>query len=732
MRKKKKSTINHTRKKLKLNKKRLAIFITLTLFFCIFAIGAGVVVASVSGVPAFNPKNLDNYSSTLLLDKDGKVFDRVHGAENRIPITIDKIPKNVQNAFIAIEDVRFYEHHGVSLRDIFRAIYIDITKQKKEQGASTITQQLAKLTFLTPDKTPKRKIQEMYLALKIERQYTKKEILEMYLNKIYFSHGAYGIQAAAQTYFSKDVQNLTVAEAATLAAIPKGPSIYDPKSNPKNAKARRNLVLSNMEKYSFISKEEATKDEAEEIKLNYNENNKLIYNHPYFVEYVIDQLKSKGYSDETIYTGGLKVYTTMDPKIQTTAEDVLKDPANFKGIEAKPTDSGLQPQASAVVSDPHTGYLKALVGGRDFLTKRQLNRVNIGKQPGSSIKPLLDYGPAIEKGDSPATPVDDSPLHYPNAVNGKDWDPKNDGNEGFSGITTYRSALAFSRNIPAIEVLQKTGLTEAIKFTKKLGLTTIDEKKGLSNALGTSEVTPIQVAGAYGAFANNGIYIEPTAILKIVSENNKTDEIKQEKHVAMKETTAYIITSMLQSVVSNGTGTAAQLPNWQVAGKTGTTDEGKNLWFDGYTTSYLGVVWIGHDKPQRMGDYAYAGTYAAPIWKKIMLKAHEGVQPTNFKEPNGIITATVDGKSGLLPGPNCPPGDIVTDIFAKNTVPTKICDAHVVLEVCTESNQLATKFCPTKAFKTFLKKIDVANRPASVDPEPDPPTVYCTLHNESS
>lgn len=719
-----------TEKKKKLNQKRLFLLASLLFLLSIFAAGCGAVLASISSVPAFDPKNFDTNATTLLYDKNGQVFARIHGAENRIPVKISQIKPHVRNAFLAIEDVRFYEHHGVSLRDIVRAVWVDLISGEKVQGASTITQQLVKLTFLTPEKTFKRKIQEMYLAIRLEQQYSKDEILEMYLNRIYFGQGAYGIQAAAQTYFSKNVEDLTVLEAATLAAIPKSPTYYDPIQNPDNALKRRNLVLDNMAKYGFISQEEAERLKKEGLNLKPSEA-KSNYRYPFFVDYITDRLVER-YGSEKVFNGGLRVYTTLDPKIQAAVEEIMADPNNFPA--SLQTQQGLQPQAAAVVIEAKTGYIRAMVGGRNHVTRRQLNRALTPRQPGSAFKPIIAYGPAIEDGKGSGSVVDDAPISFPG------WVPKNF-DRTYRGLITYQEALTNSVNIAAIQILKQTGFNKAFKFAQNLGITTlITDPKAYPNdvnlniAIGglTQGVSPLSMAGAYGAFANGGIYIKPISILRVEDKDGRViDEFEPQKKLAMKETTAYIMTKMMESVVNRGTGQNARLPGWPVAGKTGTTDQGKDVWFVGYTPVYVGAVWIGYDIPRRM-DNVYGGTYPAKIWQKIMARAHEGLKPVSFSRPANVVEVTVCSKSGLLPGPACPRDELTTGLFAAGSVPSTTCDVHVTAEVCTESNALATPACPSTTTRSFIKRKTPYNKSLGTpwDAKEELPSTTCPLHQQ--
>lgn len=702
------------RKKIrKLNPVRLAIILGVFALLFFFGSFLGLVLFSTKDMPAWDPAALQPNLPSYILDKDGNEVATIY-VENRVPVEFKAIPDNVKNAFLAIEDVRFYDHKGLDLRRIIGAFIADIKAGSKDQGASTITQQLVKRAFLSPEKTWKRKIQEAILAIKLERQFTKDQIFEMYLNRIYFGEGAYGIQSAAKVYFGKDTGELNLEEAALLAALPKGPNIYDPYKNMEAATKRRNLVLKSMADNDLISSEQAEAAQAKDIILNGTKNQELAtYKYPYFIDYITDLLIEK-YGEDKVYKGGLRVKTTLDPKIQEIAETALGNNKNFP--KSKTDGNGvIQPQAAAIVLDPHTGYIKAIVGGRDHKQKRQFNRATDAfRQPGSAFKPIVAYGPAIERGKSPADVILDEPFKDFNNYDGS-----------YHGLVTYRKAILNSYNIPAVKILQSNGVQKSIDFAKKLGITSLVTSEmnarindeNLAMALGglTKGVTPLELAAAYGAFANEGIYVQPTAIIQVEDRDGHViDQFKPKKTIAMKKTTAYIMTSMLRSVVTSGTGTAASLGKRPSAGKTGTTSDYKDAWYAGYTPELVTVVWIGHDDPKRMPGIT-GGSYPARIWHQIMSNSLKNAPVVEFKKPSGIVSATVCSKSGDKPGELCNDSDLVTDIFAKGTVPSKVCDSHVYMRVCAESNQLPAEKCPFVIDRVFHKQ--------------EVPTKTCTLHS---
>ncbi len=683
--------------KRKLNPYRLVIFLFCLLGLASAVAGTGLVFASVRDLPALSPAALESSASTMIYDKDGNLITKL-GIKNSLPVDLKDVPLHVRNAFLAIEDPGFYQHHGISLRGIARAAWSDITSRSIREGGSTITQQLVKISFLGPEKTIKRKIQEIILAFKVERRYTKDEILEMYLNNIYLGEGAYGIQAASQIYFGKDVSELNLEEAALLAGLPQAPSVYSPYKNPQAALARRNTVLDSMVKNNFITPAQASQAKSREIKLDTKEISEKEYPYPYFLDYVTEKLIEK-YGEAEVYKGGLRVYTSLDSRIQKIAEEAMLNSANFPASQ-RDSSGLLQPQGAVVVLNPQTGHIVALVGGREHKQRLQWNRANhMERQPGSAFKPIAVYGPAIEyKGLSPASVVDDIPVKYGS------YEPKNyDGR--YRGLITLRTALTHSVNVAAVRVLMdKVGVPEAIRFAGGLGIKLDPQAHGASMALGGlhTGVTPLQMAAAYAAFANGGVYIEPTAIIRVEKYDGIIlDQPVPKQHQAMKPSTAYLITDMLRSVITSGTGTGAAIGR-PAAGKTGTTDDGKDIWFVGYTPELAAAVWIGYDQPYPMPQ-AYGGTYPARLWREIVGRALEGQPVKDFPRPAGIVTATVDVKSGLLPGPNTPKDSLVTDLFAEGTVPTAVDNVHVLAEVCAASGQLPTALCPDRVLKTFIK-----------------------------
>jgi len=607
--------------------RRIRLFIALCLV--VFAgLGFGYIFAAYQSLPAVG-NNMRPAVSSQVFDSHGRLITTLHSDQNRLPIDINKVPQNLQNAFIAAEDNRFYEHIGIDPIGIFRAIFANLTNRGIAQGGSTITQQLAKNAFLSQEQTLKRKIQEAMLALEIEHKYSKKEILEMYMNQIYFGQGAYGIQTAAKTYFNKDVNELTLTQCAMLAGLPKSPNYYSPFNNLNEAKKRKNVVLDQMVKYGYISAAEAEDAKNQDLGLSKSHQSKEADEYASFIDYVSQQVAKK-YGDDALYKEGLKIYTTMDVDKQHAAVRAMRNlPNNYTD------ENGLtQPQAAIVSIDPKTGHILAMVGGRG---QDSFNRASMAvRQPGSAFKPFV-YLTALQHDMTPDTTMDDQPVTYGS------WSPKNAGGS-YSGTMTLSDALAHSVNTIAVQLADKVGTKNIIANAKKMGITTLDAKDdNLAMALGglTKGVTPLEMASAYGTFANKGVHVKPTAIVKIldrdgnVLEDASTLEKEETKTRVMSEREAYEMTTMLEGVIDHGAGTAAAIGR-PAAGKTGTTDDNKDAWFVGYTPDIVTAVWIGDDTGSHSLGEIYGGTIPAEIWKDYMSSATSDESGGDFSAPSGM------------------------------------------------------------------------------------------------
>lgn len=614
----------------------------LVFMIIVTGVGLGFVAASIQTMPSLNGGIKPNASSQIY-DINGKLIATVHATENRLPVPLSKIPKHLQDAFVASEDIRFFEHHGVDLRGISRAIVVNVTGRGVREGASTITQQLARNSLLTHDQTLKRKIQEAILALQIERKFTKQEILEMYLNQIYFGQGSYGVQTAAQTYFGKNAEDLTLAESAMLAGIPRSPNYYSPANNMKAAKEVQATVLDQMVKYNYITPTEAEKAKKTEIKLTPKTAKADDEFASYFIDYVTQVMVSK-YGANAVYKEGLKIYTTLDSDAQHAAENVMTMLPTYRTDK----DGIKQPQGALVAIEPQTGYIKAMVGGRG---NDQFNRAVLAeRQPGSAFKPFV-YLAALENNFTAATVVDDSPVTFGG------WSPRNyDGT--FRGPITIRRALEKSINTVAVKTAHQVGVEKILDRAQQMGITTLVRSgsindNNLSTALGglTHGVTPLQMASAYGTLANRGIHTEPIAIIKVVDRNGAVLEQATPKQKAViDEKVAYVLTDMMRGVIERGTGTGANIGR-PAAGKTGTTNDYVDAWFVGFTPDLVCSVWIGSDSNGSLSGIT-GGDLPATMWRKFMTEALAKVPARNFPRPAGIVSVTIDPYTGLLAGQN--------------------------------------------------------------------------------
>lgn len=719
----------------KLKYLRLFQLLFLILSFIIIGAGFGFVFGALRTLPSYDLDNITGELSSQIYDKDDKEVMALRTEKKRIELSQTEIPEVMKQAIIAIEDQRFEKHIGVDLYRLGGAIIANIKEGYGSEGASTITQQLVKNAILkNPEKKMRRKIQELYIALQLEAKYSKEQILAFYLNNICYGHGTWSLQTASQLYFGKDAKDLTLAEAAMLAGVVNAPGRYSPYTNPEKAKQRRALVLNEMVKMSFITKEEA--EQAKEEPFNLVGLKPNDYRFQSFVDYVIEEAAEKLKLDDddlsVLYTAGYRIYTTMDTKTQETAEAVYADDKNFpSGKDGKIVQSAL------VVLDPHTGGIRSLIGGRNQQGERQFNRaVHATRQPGSAMKPIAVYGPALEKGYGPATALDDYPEQYDSGQGSKTF--VNYDNY-YRGLISMRTAIQYSVNTVAVKMLQRIGVAEGFNFAKSLGITSLVESgpandMTLSLALGglTKGVSPLELTAAYGAFANEGIYVKPYAIRRIEDKDgNIIYENKISKKVVMSPQTAYLMNDMLQTVVNSGTGTRAKMPDRPVAGKTGTTSYNVDAWFVGYTPDLVCSVWLGYDKKENMSS-VYGGNYGAPIWKKVMEVAHRDLPPSSFKVPDNISTVVVDYKSGLLPSAYTPAKYRVAEKFNSAYLPTEVSNVWVETPVCAESGKLLTDRCPFPVTGIYLKRPVpwTGNIPPS-DAAEEVPREHCPIHGGS-
>lgn len=710
--------------------------------------------------------------ATFLYDDQGNQIRKLAAPDaNRLPVTLEQIPVELQHAVVAIEDERFYEHNGIDVRGILRAGVKALTSGDFSEGASTITQQLLKnnvFTNWTSESTQlerfTRKFQEQYLAIQVEKKTDKDTILENYLNTINLGAGAYGVQAAARQYFDKDVWDLNLSECATLAGITQNPTKFNPILNPDSNKKRRKEVLQHMLDQNYITEEqykEALEDDVysriQAAQEKHSDNSNTIYT--YFEDELTDQIINdlmniKGYTKtqatNLLYSGGLKVYTTQDSAIQNILDEEYTDPSNFPDqtqyeldfaltvtdpegnqvnyskemlqlyfqnedpnfdllfdspeegqtyvdrykeniladgskIVAERVNFAPQPQSSMSVIDQHTGYVKALIGGRGEKTASlTLNRAtDTTRQPGSTFKIVSTYAPALnEKGMTLATTFEDEPYTYP------DGSPVNNSTRSYEGTTTIRTAIQNSVNVVAVKCLEEVTPDLGLKYLDNFGFTTLAHgtetdkdangniwsDANLATALGgiTKGVTNVELCAAYASIANSGNYIKPIYYTKILDHNgNVLIENTSVERSVIKESTAYLLTSAMEDVVKYGTGTACQLDNMAVAGKTGTTEAYNDVWFVGYTPYYTCAIWSGYDNNEKLPDYARK--YHRNLWKKVMTRIHEGLPQKDFEKPASVEKLSICAISGLLPRAGCP---VTTEYFDVGTMPTEYCEEH--------------------------------------------------------
>lgn len=729
----KKSSRARTAKTKKTGGYKIAMNIVLAIVVIGAILTAGVFIYAASSLPAWDPQLLSGAKTTIVYDDQGIAAANLHAEENRTEVSFDKIPEAIKQAFLSTEDKDFYKHHGVTFKGISRAVFRNVQSgDLTGQGASTITMQLARNAFLTFDKEWQRKIKEVLLSFKIEANYSKDEIFSMYLNKIYFGSGAYGVQAASQTYLGKDVTELNLAECALLAGLPQNPNVINPFQSVEKSKARQKLVLNNMVKYGYISQAEA--DEAYQLEIEFNQSTAGYVQYGYFTDAVIEEaiaildgLQLYDDANKAIYKGGLKIYSTMNTTLQNHAETLYMNDANFPS-ESK---NGQLIQSAMVLMDHSNGDIKAIMGGRKYEQRRGFNRATSAfRQPGSCIKPLTVYSPALESGFMPYHVLDDSPLSL--KVGNKIWSPKNY-DLSYRGLITMRTAVQYSINTYAVQLLDQVGVGTSFDFANGLGLELVDTP-GTNDlslaplALGglTKGVTPVQMAAAYGAIGNGGMYVEPHFITKIIDEKGKeiySHDFKLRR--AMSDQTSWLMTSMLQTVTSAGTGTNAQVPNVPTAGKTGTTESYMDSWFCGFTPGYSVAVWMGYDEHLTMNN-VYGGGYPAKIFRSMLQKAHTINNPKALPMPGGIVSVQVCSKSGLLPGENCPEETIITEYSRKDSIPTETCSIHEILYICPESGKLAGKYCPNPEMRAVVRANDESAEEFKL------PTEKCDIHTESN
>lgn len=805
--KQKKKLLNSAATRLRTKFGVFAIKFILILAIAFVVSGSCLVLGSVQGIISSAPDistidvSPDGFATKIYDNENNEIQTLSTSGSNRISVELDVVPIELQHAFVAIEDERFYEHNGIDIKGIIRAGYNTISGGGLSQGASTLTQQLLKNNVFnayneTDIEKIKRKVQEQYLAIKLETYMSKDDILENYLNTINLGNGYYGVQAASNGYFGKDVSELTLSECAVIASITQNPTKLNPLKYPEENQSRQQKVLRNMLKHEYITQEEYEEALADDVYervegLDISTGSAAAYS--YFVDTLIEQLiddlmTQKGYTEtqatNLIYKGGLQVYSTQDTRMQEIADETINNPSfypsstefsinyalsvknedgkiinyshssmqswyqntqgnssfsltqtdedkaqayvdtyreamteNGETIIAESLNFIIQPQLSFSLMDQHTGYVKVLVGGRGEKSgNRTLNRAtNSMRQPGSSIKPLAAYGPALDIGAiTLASAIDDAPYYYSSGQLVKNFTAGE-----YRGLMTVREAIYRSQNVPAVKVLTLITPQVGYNYLEKFGFSTlVSPQKAINGshdivqplALGgmTLGVTNIDMTAAYASIANGGTYTKPIYYTAVYDYKGNLilDNSSAETHTVLKEQTAWLLTDAMQSVVSQGTATAAALPNQPVAGKTGTTNNETDKWFCGYTPYYTASIWLGYDDNSKVLSSSINHT---KIWQNIMSQIHEGLSAGQFTQPEGIVELQVCSQSGKLAVEGLcdedPRGSqIITEYFSADNVPTEECDTHVKVTVCNDSGNVASVGCTNTSSRVFIKK----------------------------
>lgn len=740
----------------------------------IIGISAGVYLALARGIPSVEElKQYKGVPGTKVYADDDSLIGELK-IEKGILLPLNRMPRYLVDAVVAVEDSRFWRHKGIDYVAIMRAAVKDVLHVGLKEGGSTITQQLAKITFLTPEKTLQRKIREAALAMKIERSMEKKEILELYLNRIYLGHGAYGVEMASKVYFGKSVKDISLPEAALLAGLIKAPSTYSPYNNLARARERQETVLARMEEEGYIKPSE--KDKALKQPLYLSTIRRGLEANNYFIEYVRKYLEDR-YGVDAVYKGGMSVYTTLDKRAQGEAAKALqeglreldkrrgwrgridhrevdaekelkkKDPANsliagagdivpgvvlkvnareafikargivgrlsienarwaatlidgktgrrselknfaldkvlktgdvirvsFRSSKGKDLVLEQEPEVEGalVAMDPRTGYIRAMVGGYDYSTSEYNRAVFAQRQPGSAFKPII-YATAMDNGYTPATVINDEPVTYKGGPKG-DWSPENYDHKNY-GPTRLRDALAYSRNVVTVKIVDAMGVDKVIEFSRKIGIGG-DIPHNLSIALGSMSVTPLELASGYSVFAFGGMRMKPIAVKYVTDRQGRILESNEpEGEQAISPETAFLITSMMEDVVNYGTGWRAKALGRPVAGKTGTTNEYKDAWFVGYVPDMLACVWVGFDDMRPLGNQETGARAASPIWLSFM-KAVDLGDRLDFPRPESIVSYPIDPGNGLL----AREGTGIREYFKSGTQPREFSSSQVIRE----------------------------------------------------
>ncbi|GLI38942.1 penicillin-binding protein 1A [Geobacter hydrogenophilus] len=632
--------------------KRTVLLTSFGLFMVLLLVSSALAQGNIAKYP-YLPSG---YSSVKVFDRNGRFVGRLL-PEKRYWVSIDNIPAFLQKAVVAVEDARFFEHGGIDIRGIARALVKDVVKGKLVEGGSTITQQLIKNRYLSGEKTIERKLEEARMAMEYEKIYTKKQILEMYFNEIYYGNGAWGIAQAARIYFDKTPDELTDAECALLAGVPKNPGRYNPLGKAVDVSRRRDVVLARMLDLNMISARQKQKLRTRPITTVQRSQA------PYYLAHIRNELVER-FGPQIIEQGGLEVTAAMDLNLQKLAEKTLKEGVKRISPEL---------QGALVSLDPATGDVLAAVGGVDF-TKSPYDRAFLARrQPGSAIKPLI-YAAALEVGITAGSVWDDTPVAYDRG-NNQTWKPLNYGKERY-GQLSLRRALAYSNNIIAVKLLDTIGVPYFVDFAHKAGLP-LRPNNDLSLALGTEDVTLRDLVRAYTPLANGGLRSEPRTIVRIYDRNRRAwTENAPSVTSALSPAAAFVTTRMLKDVMVYGT--AKSLKSFSQkrpsAGKTGTTDDYRDAWFIGYTPQVLTGIWVGYDKPRPGGKGFTGGAVAAPIWERFMGPALASKPVVDFSKPDTVVSVSIDPATGYQATPDCP--EKRDEFYIEGTQPTEYCPKH--------------------------------------------------------
>lgn len=657
-------------------------------FLFVVIVGAGIGIGVFKSIEEQLPKiRYDSYRpdlATKVFDCNDNLIAELHAEEKRSTLVkYENLPKHLVYALVSIEDERFFSHYGLDLRGILRAIYVDVIASVKAgriklvQGASTLTQQLARNAFLTQKKDFVRKLKEVVLAIQIERRFTKEEIIELYLNEIFFGHGIYGIHAAAKFYFDKEASDLNIAESAMIAGMIQRPGYYSPYRKKKQTKKRQAVVLKKMLELKRIDKKTYLIEKDRPIGLRGRKKEKWIA--PYFITHLRKKLLDD-YGMRQVYTGGMKVYTTLDMKMQESAEIAVK--SSFL-LKKRPINKFPQLNCALLAVDPRTGHIKAMVGGRNFAYSKFNRTTQAMRQPGSAFKPIV-FATAMDYGIPPNRIFNDEEVEFVNKWSGQVYKPGNYSKK-YHGPVLLTTALEHSYNIVAVKLLTQIGIDRVISYAKKLG---IKSRLGqnLSLALGTSETTMQELVDCYCVFANQGIKIPSYAIRQIVdSEGNVIYDHNPPEREVISPQTAYVITDMMKGVMTRGTGRRSRI-NRPCAGKSGTTQGYKDAWFIGYTPQLVAAVQVGNDDSTPLGNRMAGGVVSGPIWKKFMTGALANDPVLDFIKPRNIKQVTICKDSGLIATKYCK--SKIKQSFIEGTEPVIPCNLHELIEVFGDEDSL--------------------------------------------